>query len=101
MMLMILLMKWPMDCLRQKGYEWGVVDKNGQIIADFVYFTAHLGDGEYIALTKEIDSTTRELIVLDSSGKLVNREVYEGGLRFLAADFTTALLNCWGGMSCL
>ena len=80
----------------KKGYEWGVVDKNGQIIADFVYFTAHLGDGEYIALTKEIDSTTRELIVLDSSGKLVNREVYEGGLRFFGSGFYNGVAQLLG-----
>ena len=48
--------------------------EDGELIVDFLYDEAYLGDGEYIALSKTTEDGTR-LTVLDNHGNVVLQKI--------------------------
>lgn len=66
--------------VKKKG-KWGVLREDGELIVDFLYDEAYLGDGEYIALSKTTEDGTR-LTVLDNHGNVVFTKDSMDGLYF-------------------
>ncbi len=65
----------------KKEGKWGVLRKDGELVVDFLYDEAYLGDGEYIALSAAMGDRTR-LTVLDNGGNVVFTKDSMDGLYF-------------------